>query len=135
MKKLLIILVCLLIVLTVSAQAVTTDANFDYAAISAHAQSHYGEVYTIVGRVISVEEYHRSSDTTIVEEYTKLAVDCKSTQIVCLHYTRPKNQEPMPFYSYVAVIAYVDGVQRVDTAVFPLMDSNSEPIILEEPEK
>ena len=129
MKKLLVFVVTFL-VLSVSAQAITTDSNFDYTAIVGHAQSHYGEVYTIVGRAIRVEESHRSSDTNIVEEYTQIAVDDNTEHIVCVHYTRPKNQAPMPTLSYVAILAYVDGIQRVDSVVVPLMEANSDPIIL-----
>ena len=131
MKKLLAVII-LLIVLVTSAQAITTDAGFDYAAVIGHAQSHYGEVYTIVGRAIRVEEYHRSSDTSIVEEYTQIAVDNDTDRIVCVHYTRPKNQTPLPTLSYVAVLAYIDGVQRVDSVVIPLMEANSDPMILNE---
>lgn len=115
-----------------SAQAITTDAAFDYEAITGYAQSHYGEVYTIVGRAVRIEEYHRSSDTTIVEEYTSIAVDGDEDRIVCVHYTRPKNLSPMPSGSYVAIIAYEDGVQRVDSKVVPLMEANSNPMILNE---
>lgn len=131
MKKIFVFVVAFLM-LAVSAQAITTDAGFDYAAIVGYAQDHYGEVYTIVGRVIRVEEYHRSSDTSIVEEYTQIAVDDDTDRIVCVHYTRSKNQTPLPTLSYVAVLAYIDGVQRVDSVVIPLMEANSEPMILNE---
>lgn len=124
--------IILLIVLAASAQAITTDAAFDYDAIAGHAHSHYGEVYTIVGKAVRVEEFHRSSDTTIVEEYTQIALDGNENHIVCVHYTRPKNLMPMPVGSYVAIIAYVDGVQRVDSTVVPLMEANSNPMLLEE---
>lgn len=131
MKKLLVFIVAFLM-LAVSAQAITTDSNFDYESIIGYAQDHYGEVYTIVGRAIRVEEYHRSSDTSIVEEYTQIAVDDDSDHVVCVHYTRPKNQTPLPTLSYVAILAYVDGVQRVDSVVVPLMEANSDPMILDE---
>ena len=131
MKKLLAVII-MLIVLVASAQAITTDAGFDYDAIAGYAHSHYGEVYTIVGRAVRIEEYHRSSDTTIVEEYTQIAVDGDEDHIVCVHYTRPKNLTPMPIGSYVAIIAYVDGVQRIDSVIIPLMEANSNPMILEE---
>ena len=131
MKKL-FFLIAALLTLAVYAQAITTDSNFDYAAIVGHAQSHYGEVYTIVGRAIRVEEYHRSSDTSIVEEYTQIAVDDDTDRVVCVHYTRPKNQMPLPTLSYVAILAYVDGIQRVDSVVIPLMEANSDPMILNE---
>ena len=36
----------------------------------------------------------------------------------------------MPTLSYVAILAYVDGIQRVDSVVVPLMEANSDPIIL-----
>lgn len=133
MKKLLLVLL-LFALLSPSAFAVQTDSNFDYGAIIGCAGAHYGEIYTLVGRVVQVEEYHRSSDDKIVEEYTTLAVDDNPDQIVCLHYTRPKNQFPMDFDSIVVVLAYVDGVRRTGKEIVPLLESKSDPIIIEEPQ-
>lgn len=134
MKKLLIALL-LAALLVPAAQAITTDANFDYNSIVGFAQGHYGEVYTIVGRVLQIEEYHRSSADDIVEEYTKIAVDDDPEQIICLHYTRPKNQMPMETDIYVATLAYVDGVQRIGQVIVPLLESKSEPIIIDKGDK
>lgn len=131
MKKLIVTIVVLLM-LSVSAQAVTTDATFDYSAIVGYAASHYGEIYTIVGRVVRVEEFHRSSADDIVEEYTQIAVDDDTERVVCVHYTRPKNQKPMGTGVYVAILAYIDGVQRVGSVVIPLMEANSDPMIIAE---
>lgn len=130
MKKLLITL--LLLALTTSAQAVTTSENFDYDAIKGYAASHYGEVYTIVGTLIYTEEYHRSSGDTVVEEYARIAVDGDDSCPVCVHYTREKNLYPMESGVRVAVLAYVDGVQRVGKVIVPLMEANSRPMILTE---
>lgn len=128
MKKLLIIL--LLFALITSAQAITTSDNFDYEAIKGYAASHYGEVYTIVGTLIYSEEYHRSSDDTIVEEYARVAVDGDGSHPICVHYKREKNQYPIDSGTRIAVLAYVDGVQRVGKAIIPLMEANSRPMLL-----
>ena len=132
MKKILPALLLAMALLLSAAQAVTTDASFDYQGIVSYAQGHYGEVYTLVGRVVQIEEYHRSSEENLVEEYTTLAVDDDPEQIVCLHYTRPKNQMPMDPDVYVAALAYVDGVQRTGKVIVPLLEAKSDPIILDQ---
>ena len=130
MKKLLIIL--LLLTLAPSALAISTSENFDYESIKGYAGGHYGEVYTIVGTLIYSEEYHRSSDDKKVEEYAKIAVDGLDSQIVCVHYIRDKNLFPFDAGIQVAVLAYVDGVQRVGKVIVPLMEANSRPLALNE---
>ena len=112
------------------AQAITTSDNFDYEAIKGNAQKYYGEVYTIVGTLIYAEEYHRSSDTSVVEEYARIAVDGDDNQMICLHYVRDKNLFPLESGIQVAVLAYVDGVQRVGKDIVPLMEADSRPMPL-----
>ena len=128
MRKVFVLLMLLL--LMSSALAVETDPGFNYEAIVKYAEGHYGEVYTIVGRVLQVEEYHRSSEDTFVEEYTKIAVDDSEDKVICLHYNRSKMLYPLQAGSYVAALAYVDGVQRIGTDIVPLLESNSSPLIL-----
>ena len=112
------------------AQAVTTSDNFKYDDIKGNAQNYYGEVYTIVGTLLYIEEYHRSSDTSVVEEYARIAVDGDDKQTICLHYVRDKNLFPLKSGIPVAVLAYVDGVQRVGKDIVPLMESDSRPMPL-----
>lgn len=129
MKKLLIVL--LLFALIPSAHAVQTDADFDYDLILSCAADHYGEVHMLVGSVLQVEEYHRGSDSTRVEEYTTVAVDDNPAHIVCVHYYRAKNQPRLTTGTQVAVFGRLDGVRRIDDAVVLFMESQSEPMLCE----